>query len=415
MSRSVDIKQSSVVDEADAGPVAAGQVAEWTPDEERKIVRRLDGCLITFLALGLFWVAVDQSNIGNALTSTFLEDLNMNTKQVNTGYQVLLAAIIVFELPSNWILQRTRFHLLLSGQMLGWGMIATFQSFITNYTSSLATRFLLGFFAAGYMPGGIFVITMWYKIEEYSSRVAVYYLGKTLSAALSALLAAGILNLEGAAGWSGWRWLFALEGMATLITCVCFFLFVPQRISLPRPLAGLNRWRYFNDREEWIIQTRLSRRGAEYADFEARPSFKELLVPFANFRIYLHIAISMLMAAGLHGLLIYSPSLIRGFGLDPIESPALASVGYFGNAMFTVGLAYLGEYTNKRSSVVMFGASWQTLFYSLLNLTPDLNSRWAKYALVSLTNVGGTTVHILNVGWLVYHTKTKTARGIYSA
>lgn len=48
---------------------------------------------------------------------------------------------------------QTRFHLLLSGQMLGWGMIATFQSFITNYASFLATRFLLGFFAAGYMPG----------------------------------------------------------------------------------------------------------------------------------------------------------------------------------------------------------------------------------------------------------------------
>lgn len=69
---------------------------------------RLDFTLLVILTLALFIVAVDHGNISSTLTSTILEDLNINTNQINTGAQLFLAGIVIFELPSNLLLQRVR-------------------------------------------------------------------------------------------------------------------------------------------------------------------------------------------------------------------------------------------------------------------------------------------------------------------
>ncbi|KAG0153345.1 hypothetical protein PDIDSM_5198 [Penicillium digitatum] len=74
-----------------------------------------------------------------------------------------------------------------------------------------------------------------------------------------------------------------------------------------------------------------------------------------------------------------------------------------------------GEKTNWRGPMVLMSTCWSVATYSCMNIVPSLHGRWAKFVLVSLTNVGGTTVHVLNVGWLVYHTKSKTTRGGNSA
>ncbi|KAH8890450.1 MFS general substrate transporter [Thozetella sp. PMI_491] len=374
----------------------------------------LDFSLLLILIAALFVVAVDHGNISSTLTSTILTDLGINTNHINNGAQLFLAGIVIFELPSNILLQHLPAHPFLSAQIFCWGLIATFQAFIQNYSSFLATRFLLGLFEAGFVPGGIYLLTLWYKSEEYSSRIAFYYLGKTLSSALSALLAAGILNLEGVGGWGGWRWLFCIEGLMTISVAAVFLLFVPQSVANPRPLIGANRWKYFTSQQEHILAERLALSGVEDPASDM-PTFKNVLRSFVNYRLWLHVAVTMLTAAAMHGLISYTPLMIKSFGFSRVESNALASVGYFGNVIFTLGLAVIGERTGGRGPVVVVAVTWSVITYSCLNIIPTLTQKWTQFAILTLTNVGGTTVHVLNVGWLMYHTRSKVARGVYSA
>ncbi len=87
---------------------------------------------------------MDRGNISNALTSTITQDLGIDTNQINVGSSLLSAGIVLLEIPSNVLLQRVGPQKWLSGQIIAWGLVATFQNFITNYGGYLATRILLG-------------------------------------------------------------------------------------------------------------------------------------------------------------------------------------------------------------------------------------------------------------------------------
>jgi len=48
---------------------------------------------------------LDRGNIANALTDTILQDLKITTNDVNTRYQLLSMGVLLFEIPSNIVLQ----------------------------------------------------------------------------------------------------------------------------------------------------------------------------------------------------------------------------------------------------------------------------------------------------------------------
>jgi MFS family permease len=96
----------------------------------------------------------------------------------------------------------------LSFQVFTWGMIALFQAFQKGLGGYLTTRLLLGLAEAGFIPGGLYFLSIWYTRRELPKRVAIYFTGNMLATALSGVLAAGILQLRGKSGLAGWQWLF---------------------------------------------------------------------------------------------------------------------------------------------------------------------------------------------------------------
>lgn len=91
---------------------------------------------------------------------------------------------------------------------MAWGLVATFQNFITNYAGYLVTRIMLGLCEAGFIPGSLYTLSTWYKRDETSLRVSLFFLGNLLSTALTSLIGAGILSMGDRYGVPGWRWLF---------------------------------------------------------------------------------------------------------------------------------------------------------------------------------------------------------------
>lgn len=160
------------------------------------------------LVAGFFVLQLDRSNIGNAMTDTITEDLGITRNDVNLGNQLMSAGIVIAEIPSNLVLQRLGAPRWLNLQMFIWGTIALTQAWCTNIHSFLATRFLLGFFEAGYIPGGQYLLALFYTRRELALRTAIFYFGNYSATATGSLIAAGILQMGGTMGLSGWQWLF---------------------------------------------------------------------------------------------------------------------------------------------------------------------------------------------------------------
>lgn len=69
------------------------------------------------------------------------------------------------------------------------------------------------------------IVSQWYPPHKTQTRMAMFYLSSALSGAFSGLLAAGIAQMRGVGGYEGWRWIFLLEGILSVVVgASCFFL-----------------------------------------------------------------------------------------------------------------------------------------------------------------------------------------------
>ena len=81
---------------------------------------------------------------------------------------------------------------------------------LTQPPSIHSARIFLGLTEAGLFPGVTYYISLWYKRNEQSKRVAIFFSAATVAGAFGGLLAFGIERMEGIAGLHGWAWIVSL-------------------------------------------------------------------------------------------------------------------------------------------------------------------------------------------------------------
>lgn len=114
------------------------------------------------------------------------------------------------QVPSNIILKRVAPSTWLAAIMFLWGIATIGQGLVRNQAGLIAMRLLLGLFEAGFFPGCVYLISMYYKRYELQWRLNLFFCGAILAGAFSGLLAYAIANLDGLGGYGGWRWIFIM-------------------------------------------------------------------------------------------------------------------------------------------------------------------------------------------------------------
>ncbi|KAL4999796.1 major facilitator superfamily domain-containing protein [Aspergillus recurvatus] len=378
---------------------------------------RLDTVLIPILGLAFFALQIDRGNISAALTSTITEDLNITTNQINVGTQLLSAGIVISELPSNVILQRIGPQRWLSAQLFAWGLVATFQAFIKSYPAYLVTRLLLGLLEGGFIPGALYYLSTWYKREETSLRVTLFFFGQMFSGATSSLISAGLLTLSGKRGLAGWRWIFLVEGTITLFIGVIFVLLVPPKAGDGRPLisAFTGGWSYLTPRESHIAISRVilddPKKSAGHLKITGRDIWNTVRRP----RIIQHFFITLVAMSGFQGLTQYTPSIIKSFGFSAVRANALASVPVYCGMLWVLVLSYLSDRTGHRGPFVLISITWNVISYACLRVTPATSDRWHRYGVIAVANVSYASMHVLNIGWLSIYCRSPQERSVAMA
>lgn len=69
---------------------------------------------------------------------------------------------------------------------------------------------------------------MWYKRSEAQKRFSFFFSSTTLAGAFGGLLAYGLGQMDGLRGYSGWRWVFIIEGVLTCVVAIGCFFVVPD-------------------------------------------------------------------------------------------------------------------------------------------------------------------------------------------
>ncbi|KAK5065192.1 hypothetical protein LTR84_001029 [Exophiala bonariae] len=406
------IKKQAIPETSKPGEDEVTVMQEWDSKEESRIVRKLDFFLMPILVAGFFVLQLDRSNIGNALTSTLTKDLGITRDEVNAGNQLQIAAIVIFEIPSNIILQRVGASVWITFLAFAWGIIATLQAFCTNKGSFYATRFLLGAFEAGYIPGCQYILALFYRRTELAQRTAIFYVGNYLAAGTGSLMAAGILQLEGARGLAGWQWIFLIEGAITLAVAVVILFLLPKDPLNTVGLARIQKLNPFTDQKRSILHKRIiiddPHKEANAHEWKLRNMLKAL----ADIRLWAHMGINVLSLAPKGGLQLYSPSIIRSLGFDSSKANALNSVGNYGVIILSLLVSWISDRTRQRGLWCLVASAYSMIFSGVLFGLPVGSAKWTKYGMLMLLNSGNAVAQGLNDAWLSSNCKTPQQRSI---
>lgn len=138
------------------------------------------------------------------------EELNISGNDYNLALFTFFITYILFEIPSNIIIKKVNPSTWLSSIMGLWGLCTIGQGLVRNLEGLIALRVLVGVFEAGFFPGALYLIAVWYKRYELQWRVNVFFSGAILAGASSGLLAYAIAKMDGLGGHQGWSWIFIL-------------------------------------------------------------------------------------------------------------------------------------------------------------------------------------------------------------
>lgn len=136
-------------------------------------------------------------------------DLELSSNQYSLSLVMFFISYVVFEIPSNLVLSKTRPSVYLPVIMVLWGLVTCCMAVVRNPGDLLAVRFILGVLEAGYAPGVSLMLSSWYRRAEQAKRFSVFYSAAVLSGAFGGIVSGAITgSLDGAHGIAGWRWLF---------------------------------------------------------------------------------------------------------------------------------------------------------------------------------------------------------------
>ncbi|KAK5949236.1 hypothetical protein OHC33_009777 [Knufia fluminis] len=373
-----DIK--SVNDDAEIFEVEQNQMntLTWTQEEEKKLVRKIDLFLMPTIWLMYLLSYMDRTNIGNAKIAGMADDLELSSNQYSVCLVVFFVTYVVFEAPSNMILVRTRPSIFLPVMMAIWGALTCCMAAINDYHHLLVLRLFVGVFEASFAPGILMIISSWYKKTEQSARFAVYISAAILSGAFGGLLAGAITGgLEGAGGLRGWRWLFIVEGAATIVWACCSAFIL---LDFPATTKRLT------ERERTIATARL-RNTRVLVPTEGQVKIgkrQSFLAAVSNWRTWGFI-VGYMVIVGSSTLSYFYPTLVRGLGYtDRVQAQYMTVPIYAVAFVCTAITGYFCDKIPDWRGIVIAGWLTVSLITSIVVCTVyDFTVRYAMLVIMA--------------------------------
>ncbi|KAF9423633.1 hypothetical protein BGZ94_008218 [Podila epigama] len=373
----------------------------FLPDEqtERRIVRKLDWNLLPLLGILYLFSYLDRVNIGNARLFGLEESVHLTDNQYNIALGVFFLAYAIFEIPSNWILLRVGPKVWIPFLMLSWGTVSLALAWVTSFTGLVIARFALGVAEAGFVPGVLYYITLFYKRSEQSFRMACFLCFNILAGALGGLLAAGIAHMHGTLGLQGWQWIFILESIPTLLLAVLTWVILTPSPSTASFLTTDERI-YASNRilmECDVLPT-------------ASVSWRQTRKALTNYRIYLLCLCNMLLHVPSSGVVMFFPSLIKDMGFGATQAQLLTVPPYLLAAIISLIVPFWSDRTRVRGLFIIFIPFLALFGFIVLAVAPWT---WVRYAGVTIVLTGIVPISGVLVAWLtnncVGHTERATA------
>jgi MFS transporter, ACS family, tartrate transporter len=315
---------------------------------EKRTIRKVMWRLMPFLFVCYFVAYLDRVNVGFAKLQMNAA-LGLTEAAYGLGAGLFFISYFLLEVPSNLALDKFGARLWIARIMLSWGIISALFAFIGPISAATGVstewvfyilRFLLGIAEAGFFPGIIFYLTLWFPSVYRARVVALFMLAIPFSSIVGAPVSGALLNLTGG-GLDGWQWLFILEAVPSILMAFGVVFYLTDRPALATWLA--------DDERGWL-EGRLEAERRHKVAVEHLGIGKALADP----RVLACAFIYFCLNAASYGVAFFLPTIVKGFGVTNFQTGLLSALPFVFGAVGMVLLGRNSDRTLKRKEHVCF-------------------------------------------------------------
>ncbi len=283
-------------------------------DLEHRVSRKLMWRIIPFVMLLYFVSFLDRVNVGFA-AMTMNKAIGLSPRAFGLGGGLFFIGYFLFEVPSNLILHRIGARIWIARVMISWGIVSAASAFVAGPTSFYAMRFLLGIAEAGFFPGIILYLSLWFPVKQRAVAAAWFMAAAPMSTAIGSPISGAIMQLPRVWGLADWQMLYILEAMPAVLLGFVVLKFLTDK---PSQAQWLNP-----DERQWLIAKLDAEGGIKKAQSgHTAGAMSALRDP----RVLALALIYFGTSAGLYTLGLWAPLMIRQFGFTPLETGLLNAI-----------------------------------------------------------------------------------------
>ncbi len=314
---------------------------------ETQTIKKVMWRLMPFLFICYFVAYLDRVNVGFAKLQMNTA-LGMTDSAFGLGAGLFFIAYFLLEVPSNLALAKFGARLWIARIMLSWGIISALFAFIQPISSATGIapewvfyilRFLLGIAEAGFFPGIIFFLTLWFPSIYRSRVVAMFMLAIPFSSIFGAPLSGALLNVTGG-GLDGWQWLFIIEAVPSVLMAVAVIFYLTDRPEQATWLAP--------EEKTWLTNRIASETGRKQA-----AGHMSIGQAITNGRVMLCAFMYFCLNAASYGVAFFLPTIVKNFGASNFQTGLLAALPFCFGAVGMVLLSRSSDRTLARRAHVV--------------------------------------------------------------
>lgn len=286
---------------------------------EKKTIKKVTWRIIPFVFICYIISYIDRANLGYAALE-MNADLGLGVTAFGFASGIFFIGYFLFEVPSNVLMERYGARIWIARILVTWGILAVATGFVQNPVQLYIVRFLLGVAEAGFFPGIIAYLTLWFRSKEQATAVGLFTAAIPVSYILGAPLSTWIMDYIHWGDIAGWRWMFVLEGApAILLGVVCLF-YLTERPENAKWLSP--------DEKKWLTDE-LKRESKSQKNVKQLGIFKVITNPKVLFLSFIY----FVYQTGSLGVGYWLPQIIDSFAnmsITNFQIGLIAAIPYIG-------------------------------------------------------------------------------------
>ena len=345
---------------------------EATISLEQRTIKKVMKRILPFVLILYVIAFLDRVNMGYAALEMNAE-LALSAEVFGLLSGIFFVGYFFFEVPSNILMERFGARIWITRIMVTWGIVVVLTGFVQSATHLYIARFMLGVAEAGFFPGIILYLTYWFRAKERGRAYSLFLISMPLAGLIGAPFSTWIMDNISWFSLSGWRWMFIIAGILTVVLgAVCFYYLTDR----PRDAKWLT-----SEERNWLEKELENEKMGQTEEKTSK------LAAFKNPKLWSFAFTYFAVYTGVYALSFWLPTIINRFS-GQLSNTTIGFIAMIPSLAAILAMAIWGRLSDRKLDKKMYVVLPMILAAFGFAGTAFVNSPMTAIVLITFASMG---------------------------